>query len=294
MVKKWHTTTVIAYSVLIIYAVLSLGPFIWAFLVSITPMNYLSQGKRVGVNIMQWPPDFNLFTFPPKIFGAPATLHNYVKVFQVVPFARWIINTLIYAGITTIGNLIFDAFAGYAFAKIRFPGRELIFSLLLATLMIPGQITIIPVYNLMVKYNLVNTYYGLFLPGIVSVTGIFLMRQFYMSIPNEIEEAAKIDGAGIFRRFFQIASPMAKPAFATLAIYTFLGKWNDFMWPLIITSDKSMFTLTMGLNFFKTSYYTFWQMMMAASILMTIPMLIIFLSFQRQFVETGVTSAVKG
>ncbi len=294
MVKRWHTVTVIAYVILLIYAVVSLGPFIWAFLVSVTPLTYFSHGKHLGVDIMQWPPNINPFTIPPKVFGAPATLYNYLKVFQVVPFARWIINTVIYAGIVTIGNLILDAFAGYAFAKIRFPGRELIFSILLATLMIPGQITIIPVYNLMVKYSLVNTYYGLFLPKLTSVTGLFLMRQFYMSVPNEIEEAAKIDGAGIFRRFVQIASPMARPAFATLAIYTFLGTWNDFMWPLIITSDKSMFTLTMGLNFFKTSYYTFWQLMMSASILMTVPMLVIFLSFQREFVETGVTSAVKG
>jgi len=294
MVKRWHTTAAIAYIILVVYAVLSLGPFIWALLVSAAPMSYTSHGKHIGIDIMRWPPNINPFVIPPRVFGAPATLHNYVKVFQVVPFARWIINTVIYAGVVTIGNLILDAFAGYAFAKIRFPGRELIFSILLATLMVPGQITIIPVYNLMVKYNLVNTYYGLFLPKLTSVTGLFLMRQFYMSVPNEIEEAAKIDGAGIFRRFIQIASPMAKPAFATLAIYTFLGTWNDFMWPLIITSDKSMFTLTMGLNFFKTSYYTFWQLMMAASILMTVPMIVIFLSFQRQFVETGVTSAIKG
>ncbi|MGC9219459.1 MAG: carbohydrate ABC transporter permease, partial [Athalassotoga sp.] len=151
-----------------------------------------------------------------------------------------------------------------------------------------------PVYNLLVNFNLVNTYAGLIFPKIASVTGLFLMRQFYMSVPDELDEAAKVDGAGIFRRFWQIDSPVALPAFATLAIYTFMGMWNDFFWPLIVTSNKNMFTLAMGLNYFRTSYYTFWQLMMAASLLMTIPMIVIFLSFQRYFVETDISSAVKG
>ncbi|HEU24559.1 MAG: ABC transporter permease [Mesoaciditoga sp.] len=292
--RKWEIARKISYIVLIIYAIISLTPFIWALLVSIAPMNYMLDGKPTGVNIMQWPPEINIFKIPPEVFGAPATISNYGQVFTVTPYARWILNTIIYAGFVTLGNLILDAMAGYAFAKLRFPGRNYIFTLLLGTLMVPFPVTIIPVYNLLVNFNLVNTYAGLIFPKVASVTGLFLMRQFYMSIPDELDEAAKVDGAGIFRRFWQIDSPVALPAFATLAIYTFMGTWNDFFWPLIVTSNKDMFTLAMGLNYFRTSYYTFWQLMMAASLLMTIPMIIIFLSFQRYFVETSTSSAVKG
>jgi len=294
VVRRWTAVRVVAYCILAAYAILSLGPFIWAFFVSVTPMTYVKNGKEVGVDIMKWPPGINLFKWPPRVFDAPMTFANYVKVFKVVPYARWILNTVIYAGLTTLGHLIFDTMGGYAFARLRFPGKNVIFTALLATLMIPTHVTIIPVYNLMVKYELVNKYAGLVLPKLTGVVTLFMMRQFFLNLPREVEEAALIDGAGVVRRFFQIVIPMSKPAMAALAIYTFLGTWNDFLWPLLMTSDKSMFTLTMGLNFFRTSYYTFWQLMMAASLLMTLPMIVIFLSFQRYFVETGATTGMKG
>ncbi len=280
----------IAYIVLLSYAVLSLTPFLWAFLVSVTPVSY--EGK--SVDIMQWPPRINPFKVPPTVFGAPATLKNYALVFHEVPYARWFLNTLIYAGLTTLGHLILDSFGGYAFARLNFPGKNLIFTFLLSLMMVPVYVTIIPVYNLMVRYNLVNTYWGLFLPKLTGVFGLFFMRQFFYSLPKEMEESAMIDGAGVLTRFFRIALPLSKPALIALSIYVFLGSWNDFLWPLIITSDKSMFTLTMGLNFFRTTYYTFWQLMMAATIMMTLPMVVIFLAFQRYFVETGVASGLKG
>ena len=280
----------LAYSILLLYAVLSLLPFVWAFLVSVAPVSY--EGK--SVDIMQWPPRINLFKIPPEVFGAPATMENYALVFREVPYARWFLNTLLYAGLTTLGHLVLDSFAGYAFARLKFPGKNALFAFLLSLMMVPPYVTIIPVYNLMVKYNLVNTYWGLFLPKLTGVFGLFLMRQFFYSIPMEIEESAMIDGAGVLTRFFKIALPMSKPALIALAIYTFLGSWNDFLWPLIITNDKSMFTLTMGLNFFRTTYYTFWQLMMAATIMMTIPMIVIFLIFQRYFVETGISAGLKG
>ncbi len=287
MRKFWE---IFAYVILIGYAIASLTPFFWAFLVSITPVSYA--GK--SVDIMQWPPKINPFHIPPIVFGVPATFENYVKVFEEVPYARWFLNTLIYAGLTTIGHLILDSFGGYAFARLNFPGKNVIFAFLLSLMMVPVYVTVIPVYNLMVRYNLVNTYWGLFLPKLTGVFGLFFMRQFFYSLPKEIEESAMMDGAGVLTRFFSIALPMSKPALIALAIYTFLGSWNDFLWPLIITSDKSMFTLTMGLNFFRTTYYTFWQLMMSATILMTLPMVIIFLIFQRYFVETGITSGLKG
>ena len=139
-----------------------------------------------------------------------------------------------------------------------------------------------------------NTYYGLFLPKLTGVFGIFLMRQFFMGIPREMEEAARIDGASIIKTYFKVVLPISKPAISALAIYIFVGTWNDFLWPLLMTSRKEMFTLTVGLDFYRTSYYTYWQYMMAASIMMTIPIIIIFLIFQRQFIDTGVSSWVKG
>lgn len=294
MKKKLKIGMIIAYIVLILYAVVSLFPFLWSAIVSLTPMRYTENGVTTGTDIMKWPPEINLFKWPPEFFGAPATGENYVQVFKITPYARWILNTIIYAALVTIGHLIFDALGGYAFARLRFPLRDLWFALFLATLMIPGHVTLIPNYNLMVRFGFVNTYYGLFLPKLTGVFGIFLMRQFFMGIPREMEEAARIDGASIIKTYFKVVLPISKPAISALAIYIFVGTWNDFLWPLLMTSRKEMFTLTVGLDFYRTSYYTYWQYMMAASIMMTIPMIIIFLIFQRQFIDTGVSSGVKG
>ncbi|QTA37221.1 carbohydrate ABC transporter permease [Thermosipho ferrireducens] len=292
--KKWTIARIISYIVLIAYVVISLFPFLWAFLVSLTPMTYVDEnGETRGVDIMKWPPQIRLF--PPKAFGAPLSFKNYVEIFRVVPlYGRWVLNTVIYASLLTLGNLILDTLGGYAFARLRFPLKNIIFTLFLATMMVPFQVTMIPLYNMLVKYGLINTYRGLFLPKLTNVFGLFLMRQFFLNFPKELEEAARIDGSSIPGIFFKIVIPNAKPAIAALSIYTFMGAWNEFMWPLIVTSRKEMFTLTMGLNFFRATYYTYWQYMMAASLFMTVPMLIIFLSFQKQFIETGKAIAVKG
>ncbi len=292
---KSNVFKILAYTILIIYTLITLFPFTWALLVSTTPTTYIDEdGTEKGVDLFSWPPKIELFP-KPKAFGAPLTFQNYRLIFEVVPFLRkWFLNTVIYAGALTIGNIFFNTLSGYAFARLSFPLKNLIFSLFLASMMIPGQVTLIPLYNMMVSYGLVNTYTGLFLPKVATVFGLFFMRQFFLDFPKELEEAARIDGSGIVRTFFTIVVPNAKPAMSALAIYTFLGAWNDFQWPLIITSRKEMYTLTMGLNFFKASYYTYWQYMMAASLLMTVPMLIIFIIFQKQFVETGKSAAVKG
>lgn len=295
MRKKPPITLTIGYFILIAYALISLFPFVWSAIVSIAPMRFLSpEGIEKGVDIMRWPPSLNIFKIPPEVFGAPATTENYRQVFEITPFARWIFNTVIYAGLVTLCHLIFDALGGYAFARLRFPFKNFWFFLFLATLMIPGQVTMIPNYILMVDFGFVNTYYGLFLPKLTGVFGLFLMRQFFLGIPKEMEEAARIDGASIFKTYFQIILPISKPALSALAIYIFVGHWNDFLWPLLMTNRKDMYTLTVGLDFYRTSYYTFWQYMMAASIMMTVPMIVIFLVFQRYFVESNVSAGVKG
>lgn len=294
--KKWKIARIISYIVLIAYTLISLFPFAWAALVSFVPMTYVDEDGIVkGTDVMSWPINLKIFNWPPKAFNAPLTFENYVKVFEVVPlYSRWFLNTVVYAGFVTLGNILIGTLGGYAFARLRFPFKELWFTLFLGTMMVPSQVTMIPQYTLMVNWELVNTYYGMVFPKLANIFGLFLMRQFFMNFPKEMEEAARIDGAGTFGTFFKIVLPNARPAIGALGIYTFLGAWNDFQWPLIITSRQEMYTLTLGLNFFKTSYYTFWQYMMAATIIMTIPMVIIFLSFQNQFVETGRAVAVKG
>lgn len=292
---KVKKSRIIAYTVLIAYVIISLFPFFWALMVSITPLNYYDTitNEQKGIDIMQWPPKINFFKG--EVFGAPMTFENYIKIFQVAPlFARWIINTFIYAGLITLGHVLIDTLGGYAFARLKFPFKDLWFMLFLATMMVPGQIIMIPQYTMMVNYGLINTYAGLFLPKLTGVFGLFLLRQFFLNFPKELEEAARIDGAGIIKTYFKVVLPNAKPAVSALAIYSFLGAWNELMWPLLVTTKKEMYTLAMGLNFFKTSYYTFWQYLMAASIIMTVPMVIIFLSFQKEFVETGRSAAVKG
>jgi len=294
-VRKNNFVVTISYIILIAYAIATLFPFTWALLVSLAPIKIVdSNGNEKGVNIFDWPPRIKLLP-KPTAFGAPLSFQNYKLIFEVVPlYKRWLLNTVIYAGLLTIGNILLNSLGGYAFARLQFPLKNFWFTMFLATMMVPGQVTLIPQYNLLVKYGLVNTYTGLFLPKLTNIFGLFLMRQFFLNFPKELEEAARIDGSGILRTYFRIVVPNALPAVSALAIYTFLGAWNDFQWPLIILSNKEMYTLTLGLNFFKTSYYTYWQYMMAASIFMTIPMLIIFLSFQRYFIETGKAVAVKG
>lgn len=291
--KKFKISLIVAYTILIAYCVISLFPFLWSAAVSFTPMTYENeQGEQVGVDIMKWPPGIHLFKG--EFFDAPGTFENYVEIFKITPFARWILNTVIYAVIVTLGNIFLDAIGGYAFARLKFPLKNFWFIAFLSTLMLPMHVKMIPLYNLMVNYNLVNTFGGLIIPKITQVFGLFMMRQFFLGIPASIEEAAKLDGASIFTTFFKIILPMSKPAMAALSIYVFMGTWNDFLWPLLMTSKKEMFTLTMGLNFFNATYYTFWQYMMAASILITLPMIAIFISFQKQFIDSGITSGVKG
>ena len=174
--NKWRIGLIVSYILLIAYAVISIFPFMWSALVSITPMKYTDEnGVERGVDIMKWPPDINFFRWPVKVFGAPGTLSNYLQIFRITPYARWILNTVLYALLVTIGHLLFDTLGGYAFAKLRFPLKNFWFTMFLATLMIPGHVTMIPNYSLMVKFGFVNTYYGLFIPKLTGVFGLFLI-----------------------------------------------------------------------------------------------------------------------
>lgn len=254
------------------YAVITLGPFIWSIITSLRPTSEIDSLKI----------NFNHLT-----------LDNYKMIISQFPFLRWFANSLIVAIAVTIGNILFNSMAGYALARINFAGRNLLFIIVLALMMVPGQVVMVPTYILLSKLGWVNTYWGLTIPFLTSSFGIFLMRQFFLSIPKEIEEAATIDGLSRFRIFLQIVLPLSKPALATQFIFMFTGNWNSFLWPSLLTSSDNMYTLTVGLNSFYGQYYQFWNQVMAGAILLTLPMILIFLIFQKQFVKGISTTGLK-
>lgn len=258
------------YGILIGYAIVTFLPFAWALSASFKPLSEIVSG---GMNFI--PQDF--------------TLDNYRKLFTEAPlFGRWFFNSTIVAVCVTSFNLLFNSMAGYALARIRFPGNQFLFIVILAVLMIPGQITLIPTFLILKHLGLLNTYQGLIVPNVVNATFIFMMRQFFINFPKELEEAAALDGLNRWSTFWYVVLPLAKPALAAQAIFIFMGAWNNFLMPLMITFDSEMFTLPIGLNTFKGQYISYWNYIMAASMVFTLPALGIYAFFNRYFVR-GVT-----
>lgn len=266
-VKKVGVKNVALYTTLILYAVITLIPFIWALSSSFKPLPEIIKG---GLNLI------------PHHF----TLNNYKQIFiQQELFPRWLFNSIFIAVVGTSLNLVFNSMAGYALARLNFPGKKLLFIVILMVLMIPGQILMIPNYLILKNIGWLNSYQGLIVPSMVNATFIFMMRQFFINFPKELEEAAELDGLSRFGTFFKVVLPLAKPALAAQAIFVFMAQWNEFMKPLIIISDPQMFTLTIGLNSFKGQYISFWNYIMAASMVFTIPVLFIYVFFNRYFVK---------
>ena len=232
----------------------------------------------------------NVFDWPIKLLPKTLTLENYRNVWNELPFEKWLINSVVVTFVQTLSNVFFSALAGFAFARLEFKGRKLIFGLLLGSLMIPGIILLVPKFIILNEFRMINSYTGLIIPGLVGVTNIFLMKQFFETIPKDLEQAALIDGCSYFRIFWQIFLPISKPALAAVAIYTFQGSWNEFLWPVIVTYTEDMYTLPLGMASLRTELLTDWPLLMAGTILISLPTLIIFLVFQRYFVQ-GVTSS---
>jgi len=244
------------------------------------------------------------FKLPGDIFSGnpipdPFTLANYQDVFRRLPFLTYFLNSVVVSGLIVGLNVIFGTAAAYAFAKLRFPGRDLIFFLFLLTLMVPFQVNLIPLYRIMVELHKVvpaigvDTYFGIVAPGAVQVFGIFLMRQFLRSIPDEVLESARIDGASEWRILRSIVFPLAGPGIATLAIFTFIAAWNDFLWPLIVTNSDAMRTLPVGLALLARRNTVVWGQTMAGTVVAVAPMVVIFLLLQRRFIEGLTAGAVK-
>jgi multiple sugar transport system permease protein len=245
-------------------------PFAWALSASFKPLNEIVAGG---------------FNFIPHNF----TVDNYRNIFIESPlFRRWLLNSVFIAVCVTGFNLLFNSMAGYALARIQFPGNQLIFISILAVLMIPGQVTLIPAYLILKSFGWLNTYQGMIVPNVANATFIFMMRQFFINFPKELEEAAALDGLSRWQTFLQIVLPLAKPALAAQAIFIFMGSWNNFLMPLMILSDPEMFTLPLGLNTFKGQYISYWNYIMAASMVFTLPALGIYAFFNRYFIS-GVT-----
>jgi multiple sugar transport system permease protein len=213
---------------------------------------------------------------------------------KTVPFIRFYLNSVFVSTLTTFGQVATSALAAYAFARLRFPGKDKIFFAYLATMMIPGVVTMIPVFILLRILGWVDTYKALILPGIFTAYGTFMLRQFFMTLPKELEDAAKIDGCSYFGIFWRIILPLSKPALATLTTFTFMGTWMNFMWPLVVVNSHEKFTLPVGLSYFQSLHHTDWTLLMAASVMMLTPILLVFIFNQRYFVEGIKLTGIKG
>jgi multiple sugar transport system permease protein len=279
----------VSHALLLVGAALMLLPFVWMISTSLKPAD-------------------QLFTIPPTWVPRTPVWDNYIKAMGAGNFGRYALNSLFLAVANMATNVGLSALAGYAFARLAFPGRNLLFILVLATLMVPYQVTIIPLFVIIRHIPLVggndalgqggigwiNSYWGLIVPGAVGAFGIFMLRQFFETLPRELEDAARIDGAGEFRIFWQIMLPLATPAVATLAIFSFQAGWNAFLWPLLITTTDDMRTIQLGLTVFVQQYSTQWDQLMAATVVATLPIIAVFAIGQRLLIKGIAFTGLKG
>ena len=232
--------------------------------------------------------------YPPVLLPAHPTLHNYRELFARTGVGRYLFNSVFLAVAATLLSLIFNVMAGYAFAKLRFAGRDRIFKTMLGALVIPAQVAMVPLFLLLKHLGLVNSYAGVIVPALASIFGIFLVRQYALSIPDDLLEAARIDGASEWRIFSWIVVPLLRPIIVTLAVFTLLGTWNDFMWPLIVLSDKDLYTLPVALAGLSREHVQDNELMMAGAVLTIAPVLTVFLALQRYYIQGLMMGSVKG
>lgn len=241
-------------------------------------------------------PSDALLTLPPRLVPASPTLEPYRQVFAGFPMARVFVNSAVVAVATTVGQLVLASMSGYAFARFRFPGRDLIFIVYLATLMVPFAVTVTPLFIIVKTLGWTNSYAGLIVPPMFSAFGTFLMRQFFLNLPAELEEAATLDGASTLTTFVRVIVPISGPAFATLGIFSFMASWNSFLWPLLIVSDREYMTLPLALSTLQGLYpgQTQWNLVMAGTVISVVPMILVFLFAQRWVIEGVTASGLKG
>ena len=274
--SRFSWQKILLYLLLIIYALMTLIPFLWALSASFKPLAEIINGEP---------------NFIPQNF----TLDNYKQIFQQEPlFWRWLFNSVIIAVSVTILNLLFNSMAGYALARLSFFGKHFWFFLILTVLAVPAQITLIPTFLILKAIGWLNSYQGMIVPSMINATFIFMMRQFFINFPRELEAAAQLDGFNTLEIFQYIVLPLAKPALAAQAVFVFMGSWNNFLLPLVILFDPEMFTLPLGLNTFKGQYISYWNYIMAASMVFTLPALGIYTFFNRYFIQGVTFTGTKG
>lgn len=257
-----------------ILAFFTIAPFIWMILTSVKDMS-------------------DIYVYPPQWIPSVFHFDNYAKVFNAAPFGRYYLNSAVVAIVVTIGQLITCSMAAYAFARLTFKGRNALFLLFLGTMMIPYNVTMIPSFMVLYWLGWVDTYQALIVPGLASAFGTFLLRQFFITIPKELEEAAYLDGANKFTVLRRIIIPLSKPALATLAIFTFMGVFNDFIWALIVINSEDMRTVQLGLAIFRDRYLTQWDLLMAGSVMAVLPILLVFFFAQKYFIKGITLSGLK-
>ena len=271
--KEWNSKNLVVFLILLLGSFVLLTPLWWM----------ISTSLKSTQEILQFPPSF----FPKQFHFS-----NYIEAWKTGDFTRWSMNTLLIAVASTVGNVLINSFVAYGFAKVRFKGRNALFVLVLSTMIIPGFVTLIPQYILFSKLGWVNTYLPLIVPAFLgSAFNIFLIRQFMMTVPNEIIEAAFMDGASHFRIWWSIVMPLVKPALLTVGNFSFTGAWNDLLTPLLYLSDEKLYTLQLGLQTFKGSVQTQWNYLMAMSVMVLIPIILIFFLFQSYFIKGANLSA---
>lgn len=275
LTKFWKiSVNVLRHLAIYAFALIIAAPFIWMILTSFKDMS-------------------EIYVYPPKWLPEKFNFDNYVKAFTAAPFGRYYANSLIVAFTVTLGQLITCSMAAFAFARLKFKGRDILFYVFLGTMMIPYNVTMIPSFMVLYWLGWIDSYYALIVPGLASAFGTFLLRQFFITIPRELEEAAYIDGASKLQVLRRIIIPLAKPALATLAIFTFMGVFNDFIWALIVVNSEQMQTVQLGLAIFRDRYLTEWDLLMAGSVTAVLPILIVFFFAQKYFIQGITLSGLK-
>ncbi len=266
---------VVVYVLLAVLVIIMLGPYLYIF---------SSSFKET----------YTLISIPPQLIPEQFVWDNYTYIVRELPFTLWFLNTILVALLVTVGTVLIDALAAYAFAKKQFWGRDFLFGLMLATIMIPGALLLIPAFLITNWLGLLNSYGGLIIPALANVLGVFLLRQFMQTIPEELEHAARIDGCSDFGVFWRIILPLSAPALATLSIVVFTSQWNNLVWPLVVLNDKDLYTLPLGLALLRGEFQVNYGITSAAAFLSVVPLLIVFLFLQRYFLEGLTVGAVKG
>lgn len=267
-------TRAILFATIAAICFLVLLPFIWMLATSLKP-------------------EQTIVTYPPTLLPDSITFDHYLDIWRRLNLSRLFLNTVIFAGSVTLISLLFDSLTAYALARLDFPGRHILFVLILVTLMLPFQVTLVPIFKLLADLGWINTYFGLIIPRATNAFGIFFLRQFFLSIPKDLEDAARVDGASELRIFFQIVLPLSVPSLLVLGFFHLMYNWNDLIWPLIIAGEPSMQTLPAGLASFMGAHVVEYGLLMAGSVLALAPMVITFLVMQRRFVEGIATTGMK-